>query len=456
MAVDTAHRARPSRTGPAARTGAERSGTSLTAARRTRAAAAPGRESTRFSDADKAQARANITLAFSLLGLVADGHPVCPECGASKNKVKLFPDKGGWHCYRRGHHGSDNSAVDLLMDKGGYSFVDAVNVLLGRPARRAGKVVDLSELEILEVEPAFRAVVDTEVYDALVRAAHVSLAAAQEYYRAWHIAEKAVAEAGGRMVTDQRKLEAELTERFGLERLAACGLVKLPEGERRRVAWMLNRNYPVIEPHITPRGRVVGMQFRPSGAQKQKVVAHKAWKARFGGQLDAHGNERDASEVWAEASAQDRAAAGPKAEYVPPFMSLRGAGPDSLVGCGLFRIARLAEPSLIYVVEGYKDLLAARSMGAEAYAIPGVGVVPPPKVLELFRRGGHTLLLCLDGDEAGAEGRARMAAVLDEAEIPYREKVLPDGMDVADVLVSRNAATGCRCATCIEWRASHL
>lgn len=402
------------------------------------------------------QARANIALAFSLLGLVDNGHPVCPECGASKGKVRLFADKGGWHCYKRGHHGNDNSAVDLLMEKGGYSFIDAVSVLLGRPARHGGKVVDLSELEMVAAEPAFRAVVDVEVYDAVVRSPHVSLEAAQEYYAAWHIDAKAVAEAGGRMVTDQRQLETELIERFGLERLAECGLVKLAEGPGRRPAWMLNRNYPVVEPHLSPsKGHVVGMQFRPSVAQKKKISAHKAWKAKWGGRLDAEGNEIDADAAWSAAQAADPSSAGPKAEYVPPFMGLRGAGPDSLVGCGLFRVARLREPSTIYVVEGYKDLLAARTMGAEAYAIPGVGVMPPVKVLDVFRRGGHTLLLCLDGDEAGAEGRARMAVVLNEAGVAYRLKELADGMDVADVLVSRSAATGCRCATCIEWRAAH-
>ena len=407
-----------------------------------------------FEDNEVEEARRSIALAFQVLGLVANSQPVCPECGATKGKVKLFPDSGGWHCYKRGHHG--NSAIDLLMEHGNYNFTDAVSLLLGRPVRKAGKVVDLSSLPDLPTAPAFRAVVDTEVYNTVVRGPWSSLEAAQNYYATWHVHSGAVREAGARVVIDQVGMESNLVSMFGMDRLVACGLVVPPEQDRGPF-WLLNKNYPVIEPHVLPyKGDVVGMQFRPSKAQKAKILAHKAWKRRFSGVAGPDGSELEPGAAWEQASAKDPAGAGPRAPYVPAFMSLRGAGPDSLVGCGLYRVAQLTKPATIYVVEGFKDLLAARTLGAEAYAVPGVGATPPALALELFRNGGHRLLVCMDGDSAGAEGRERLSEVFKTAQLHYSQKTdMPDGMDVADILVSRHAASGCKCHTCTSWRAEH-
>ena len=174
------------------------------------------------------------------------------------------------------------------------------------------------------------------------------------------------------------------------------------------------------------------MQFRPTGQTKIAVKAHKEWKKAY---------------------ALDPEHAGPKAEYVTPFFSIRGAGNDSLIGCGLLKISTLKEPSEIWIVEGFKDLLAARSMGFEAYAVPGVGARIPDKVMQLFLDKGHNLVVCLDGDEAGQRGRIAITAALNERGVPCTPHPgLPDGMDVADVLVKAYAESGCSCATCVAWR----
>lgn len=385
---------------------------------------------TRFSDAEKDQARSNVALAFQLCGLIADGRPVCPSCGTStKGKVKLR-ENGSWRCFKEAIGGD---AIEV-MTKRGYSFPDAVNLLLGRPLTRAGSATakPVTEFVELHIEPEFRARVDVEVYDTV--RAFGSTAAAQRYYATWHIAPEAVAESGSVVVEDVDGLRRMLYSRFGAERLIACGMVMPADGERRELL-LINRNYNVVEPHIGPSGHVVGMQFRPSLAQKAKVDAHKAWK---------------------KANDADPATAGPKAEYVPPFLSIRGAGPASLIGCGLYRISRLSAARTVYVVEGFKDLLAARTMGAEAYAIPGTGVMPGAKACELLRTGGHTMLVCLDGDEAGIAARSRLLEHFAEATVAAREKAdMPAGMDVADVLVARHAAADCGCETCRTWRAEH-
>ena len=137
--------------------------------------------------------------------------------------------------------------------------------------------------------------------------------------------------------------------------------------------------------------------------------------------------------------------------YVTPFLSLKGAGPSSLVGCGLHMLSKLSAGHTVYVVEGFKDLLAARTMSAYAYAIPGTGVMPPEEACEVLCR--HNVLVTLDGDEAGAKGRAAVLEHLLSKGIQATAKEdMPPGMDVTDLLVQRHAHSGCACATCQAWR----
>lgn len=348
----------------------------------------------RISDADKAEARANVAGAFSLAGLVGEkGTAVCPSCATDRpGKVKLFSD-GGWHCFRCAAHGD---SIGLLMQHG-WSFPDAVAALCGRPVRNR-PVTTTTPAKTLVLSESFTATLDVEVYAAVMAAGSVDAAAA--YYARFGIAAAAVAEAGAVRVLDPVALERNLRARFGDERLVACGLA-VPANDSRPLRILVSRRYPVVEPHRLPDGTVVGMQMRASEEQAEKIAAHKAGDG----------------------------------SYVPKFLGLRGAGDRHLVGCGLPRLASLPAGSTIRVVEGFKDLLAARSLGWEAYALPGAGTTPPPVALEILKR--HNVQLCLDGDDAGAAGAERLTKVFTDAGITTRMVKLPRGRDVADLLGGR-------------------
>lgn len=398
-----------------------------------------------ITETDIEEANENLALAFTLLGLHRDATLVCPECGADKPKKVLFKRsaKSGqlyWKCYPCGAH---SDAIELLKKHQQMDFPTAVNTLLGRTNAPAVTVVIPAE----DVVQTFEAVVDVEIYDAIVEAGSVE--AAQKYWATWHINPDVVADSGSRMITDAKALHQMLVNRFGMERLIQAGVVTVTDGNTPY--FLVNDDYPVIEVHESPTGHVVGMQFRPSPRQRVKVEAHKAWKRRWS---RAATPGQSANDAWSAAYALDPANAGEKAPYVTPFLSLKGAGPDSLVGCGTLRLHTLPKGKTVFVVEGFKDLLAARSMGVEAYAIPGTGNMPPVKVCTLLRR--HKVMITLDGDAAGEKGRAALLAYFQANGV--NAIVKPDiraGMDVADILVERFAHKGCTCPTCTSWRNDH-
>jgi hypothetical protein len=411
------------------------------------------RSTVRITDEDKLAAKHQLAQAFSIAGLIVDGNVVCPKCGTSKKgkvQLKTSADTGipYWKCHKCSERGD---AIGILTDVKGYEFTDAINVLIGRDGSgRALRTVVRPEVEIA---PSFTAVIDVEVYN-MVRDSG-SLEMAQRYYQRWHISPESVAEAGSRYITDAGALHKMLLERFGRQRLIACGVLTVDKNGKD--FFLFNDDYPVIEVHASPAGHVVGMQFRPSPKRMLKVKAHKEWKRRWSGVVDTDGNELEPGDAWLAAYTADPDTTGPKAPYVTPFLSLKGAGTDSLVGCGLPRITQLplpdrsAAPTKVYVVEGFKDLLAARTLGVEAYAIPGTGVMPPEKVCKILSR--HQMVVTLDGDEAGARGRANLMAWFATQDVPAVEKTdMRPGMDIADILVERNAHNGCTCETCAEWR----
>jgi ssDNA-binding Zn-finger/Zn-ribbon topoisomerase 1 len=403
-----------------------------------------------FTDDEIKKADTEIVRAFAILGLVSkEGTLVCPVCGTSKRKkveLKTSTSSGKhyWTCHKCPESWG-GSAIDLLKEHGGRSFVQAVEELLGLTESDKGRVT----VPHIEISDAFAAVVDVEVYDAVRDAG--SLEKAQEYYARWHIAPDAVAEAGSTYIEDPEALHRKLIEQFGLPRLFACGVVT--EDKNRNPVFLFNRDYPVVEVHQAPSGHVVGMQFRPSPTRMQAVQAHKAWKKRWSGQKDKDGNEIESDEAWRRAYEQDQSV-GRKAPYVTPFLSLKGGTPDHLVGCGLKRLVESPRPSTVYVVEGFKDLLAARTIGVEAYAIPGTGVMPPERSIEILRL--HKVVVMLDGDAAGAAGREHLVTYLKERGVDAEPiDTIREGLDVADILVERNAHAGCGCETCQSWRASH-
>jgi 5S rRNA maturation endonuclease (ribonuclease M5) len=404
-----------------------------------------------ITDTDKKIAKDSILKAFQIAGLTSEDSIVCPNCGNSKKgkiKVKTSAKSGNlyWHCFPCGEHGD---AIELLTKFMNYTFVDAINLLLDRDPLQ-NSMGNFKVLPKFEIAPPFLAKVNSAVYDYLL-----SLGSADEavkYYGVWHIAPEAVIEAGSVVLVNARKIQNLLIAKFSKEELIECGV--LTKDKAGRDFFLFNSEYNVVEPHRNDSGSVVGMQFRPSPQQMLKVKAHKDWKKRWSGKLSSSGEILDPSEAWEEAYSFNSAQAGEKIPYVTPFLSLKGAGRESLVGCGLWRIGKLPKGSKIYVVEGFKDLLAARTLGVEAYAIPGVGVMPSDKVCKLFK--SHHMVVMLDGDEAGAKGRAALMAHFKEQGIT--SSIFPnqrEGMDVADILVEKFAHTDCSCSTCKAWVISH-
>jgi hypothetical protein len=388
----------------------------------------------RFTDAEIAEANAKLAEAFSIVGCL--GEPLtCPECGTNeKKKVNFKTSRSSgqpyWKCFKCGANGS---ATKLLTDKAGLTFVEAMNQLLGRDTRR----VDVKPLPTVVIEPPFQAVVDVEVYDFIRDAGSVE--AAQRYWATWHLAPDVVADSGSTMLTDPavvsvlltaahnsaeykaawgrhvaavRKVHDELRQRFGMERLYVAGVAMEVDGKTGpREYFLVNEDYPVIEVHESPNGRVVGMQFRPIGRTKARIDAHKAWKRRWEAEARRRwpdDESKRASDAWEAVRADNPDAAGDKHEYVTSQLSIRGAGTDSLVGCGLRRIAQLPAGSMVVHVEGFKDLLAIRTLGSEGYGIPGTGNMPPEKACRVLER--HDNVVAMDGDAAGEKGRNNLIA----------------------------------------------
>lgn len=413
----------------------------------------------RFTEEQIAHADSCFIEAFSEAGLVSEtGELVCPKCGThGRKKVQIKTStktgKPYWTCHKCPDTWG-SSAIKLLIELDGRDvpegkkFRDAVATLL-KISGPEGDAKTLKRRPSVEVIAAFSAVVDVEVYDAIRESGSVK--AAQDYWAAWHIDADVVAQAGSTLLEDAPRVAQALTDRFGLDRLEAAGVVT--HDKKGNPLFLFNPDYPVIEVHEAPSGHVVAMQFRPSAERRAKVQAHKAWKQKWSGHVDSDGNAIEASEAWRRAYEKDQSV-GPKVSYVTPFLSFKGATPDHLVGCGLKRLVEIPKQSTVYVVEGFKDYLAARTLGVEAYAIPGTGVMPPPRAMDVLKL--HDVVVLLDGDEAGAKGREALLEHLVNYGVPARAgDPLREGMDVADILVERHAHDNCDCTTCAQWRATN-
>jgi hypothetical protein len=365
------------------------------------------------------RAREAIGVALALTGSVADGQrPRCPACGtADKGKTKVFRD-GGFKCHRCGYHAGN--AVDFLVDRG-WTFPDAVNDLTGGPARGATRAA-APPVEFVP-PPEFRATEDWRLYTDLV-AGFGDVDAAVAFYARWHISADAVREA--RAVRVDSQSFARFRAKHGDERLTAAGL--LTEGDRPYP--LVNDDYPFVEPHVMPDGRIAGLQFRASERTEAAVAAHKEWKR------------------LAEAARAAGEPAPEKVDYVPKFLSVRGASVASRCGFGLPRIQALVDAGKttradgskvrLFLVEGAKDLMAARTLGLEAFGMAGAKLLPVRAVCRLLRH--FEVHVALDGDEAGAEGRRALLDHLGAHGVEAVPHPPPAGMDICDVLVQRVAA----------------
>lgn len=325
------------------------------------------------------QALQAIETAFALVGCVNGNAFTCPVCGESrKGKVVLRPSKRYWKCYVCGVYPDDPrylNAIDLVKERCNVPFPRAVNILIGKhdgPVPRAKLVEILAEAK---ADDGFRACDEPwvfEMYTEILNSKHCSVERAVEYYKDRHISPAAVEMMRFRYITEPDALREELVGRYGEEKLVAAGIAITGEfGTRLLCGWQ----YPVIEPAIDHTGLVRNMQFRASMKQREKIRAHKRGE-------------------------------GP---YVPPFMSIKGAGPKHLIGIGLHLLAE-GPGRLVMIAEGAADAAAGYTLGAGGmYAVPGTNVMPPRGVVQFLEKCGHKIVVALDGDEAGVKARSVVA-----------------------------------------------
>jgi hypothetical protein len=421
----------------------------------------------RFSESEIESARLDIKRAFEFCGLAdGNGYPVCPKCGKTgPNRIRFYPD-GGWHCFSLDNcHGNKGGAISLIVDRTGLSFKEATGVLLGREvSERTKKTKALPAPVVVKTEADdFKAAVDSTVYARLSELGSVDEAVS--YYERFGVDRDAVLESGAFYITNAKETQNKLLKEFGRDRLITCGLMVAGVDDRED-AWMFSDRYAVAEVHRHVKGQILGMQFRMSQAQEKRYTAHKSYS-----------EARKASEARGEtfrAMRQDE-------RYVPKFMSLKGgSGSDHLVGMGLPRIGEITPGETVYVVEGFKDMLAMRTLGFESYALPGAGAAPPKEPARILAR--FNLALSFDADEGGDKGGeflsrslSRHGILADGAELPedahpwaeatrdyraerglkcYRKRP-PAGQDVADVLAEHLAtkSSTCGCRACKSYRA---
>lgn len=451
-----------------------RQGTPRTSGPRRRAEPDPAFE------AKKDKARANMALALTIAGLLADKRPICPSCHkAEKGSVKLFAD-GGFKCHKCGHYVAN--ALDLLcsdwvratatgeivgrldsvdgdtivvkatggrvlrhttetakIERSEWKFRDAVEALSSGVVRGAdGKPRQVAAA--IEIEPEFVATPNPDLYARILELGDVE--AAQEFYGRWFIDPTVVADSRAvRIMRDQRSLLAELVKDFKPEDIIAAGIATT-EGYL-----LVNDRYPMCEPHILPDGRVASIQFRASEQTEEAIAAHKRYKADYAAQKEA-----------AEAAGRDFRFVGDKHKYVPKFLSVMGAPMNARVGFGLPRIVELIRAAgldvdatgtvvpgtnpipdtpigKLYIVEGFKDMVAARSMGLEAYGMAGAGLLPVRAVCRMFSL--FDVRVSLDGDDAGESGRQRLVDHFANHGVTSTAQPPPAGKDITDVLVDK-------------------
>jgi DNA primase len=103
-----------------------------------------------------------------------------------------------------------------------------------------------------------------------------------------------------------------------------------------------------------------------------------------------------------------------------------------------------AAARVLYLMEGYTDVIMARQHGIEG-AVATLGTALTPEHLGVLRRYADTVVLVYDGDEAGAKASARSTDLLLGEELDLRVARLPAGEDPCDTLLKRGAGAFAEC-----------
>lgn len=318
----------------------------------------------------------------------------CPRCRNASDgpytpkpgRVRVFED-GGLKCRKCGFWAG--SPYWLLTSEG--VSASQAHSILEDTARYVGS---------FQVNSVARpdTVSDPDVYEALV--SYASISEAVRFYARFGISERVVRNSGAAMLTERPEVvQQRLVDEFSEDRVRRSGLIS------SRDTLLCNRQYPVIEPHHSPTGRVVGLQFRASPATERRIRAHKEGKS----------------------------------PYVAKFLSPVGPPEGSRPGFGLHLVADLPAGTRVAITEGFKDMLASATFGVPAIGLPGAGCDVTPEALELLRN--KVAVVCFDSDAAGAAGADQVVATLVKAGVETQRCLLPEGADITDVLSAHRSST---------------
>ena len=87
----------------------------------------------------------------------------------------------------------------------------------------------------------------------------------------------------------------------------------------------------------------------------------------------------------------------------------------------------------VYVVEGQVDLLMAHQAGT-THSVALSGTALTPHHCKLIKRFTDTVILALDGDDAGLKAAGRSVRVATNQDMKVQVAVMPDGADPADII----------------------
>ena len=304
---------------------------------------------------------------------------LCPFHKEKTPSFNVVEDKGFYHCFGCGAHGT---AIDFVMAIEGLGFPEALERiadLTGIPApRRAGPARPEPSQRLHAANAAAAAWFQDQLAAAGGREAQAYLARrglGRDILRRFEL---------GYAPAERTSLKrALMAEGFSEAELLAAGLLARPEGGGDGFDRFRHR---VMFPIADERGRIVGFGGRALGEARAKYLNTADTELFHKGEL-------------------------------------------------LYNLHRAARPARerreIVLAEGYMDVIALAQAGLE-HAVAPLGTAVTERQLAALWRFGEAPIVCLDGDRAGLAAAMRAA----ERALPLmrggqtlRFAVLPDGED---------------------------
>lgn len=394
---------------------------------------------------DPIDMHAGVLAALAYYNVENDGRGfTCPRCGTSfnKKKTRIRPD-GGITCHKCGRDVSTGNGWDTvrrLAELTG-SLVpenrDIAAILLGKDPNDNGKRFITTVAPPPPLEP--QTVVDSEVLEAIRQAGDPQ--AGERYWYGFHIGERVARAFDARVITQPwGKVWDELVDKFTLERLIEAGIAKklddgsiwtVPGGKIQERSYKFSPDYPVLQFYKDATGTPVGLEVRGNMYIESRTASHKQYQQEYA-QWEAAGKTGEAPK---------------KVYWTPKTRNLIGNAKGSRVGFGLDVVSRFPLTRVVWLVEGYKDALAAGAMGRPAIGLAGAKAGLSHEAIEVLQ--GRKVALAFDGDEAGADGAEMIQTVLENAEGNIQlisGPQWPQGSDVADQLAVSHETNEQPCA----------